>query len=205
MLLVNQSSRLLLTGISLPTATLCLLFLCLQSYEPDGKLPTEPKDIDWPDIAHKLQQPLPAGQQLNVPEWVVLPQPATAASTASASPGVVTNISSDSTSTDSTGTDSTSSTSTGTDSTSTSTSTNLSTRHSAWSGRSLSYSATAQISQGLKEWTSQLNPTKDEQKDMKATMQAVSSVLQAICKNKTWTVQVLPVGSNKKKTSLRGS
>jgi tRNA nucleotidyltransferase (CCA-adding enzyme) len=69
----------------------------------------------------------------------------------------------------------------------------------------LSYSATAQISQGLKEWTSQLNPTKDEQKDMKATMQAVSSVLQAICKNKTWTVQVLPVGSNKKKTSLRGS
>ena len=55
MLLVNQSSRLLLTGISLPTATLCLVFLCLQSYEPDGKLPNDPEDIAWPDIAHKLQ------------------------------------------------------------------------------------------------------------------------------------------------------
>lgn len=63
----------------------------------------------------------------------------------------------------------------------------------------------AQISLGFAEWTSQLRPTKREQQGMKATVSEVCTALQDICKTQTWSVQVLPVGSCKKKTSLRGS
>lgn len=184
----------------------CRFLACVRSYDvkPKAKVVQATKDADWPDVALRLGSLVACcadGQPLHpvhMPDWLVdwcLQQGSTAgpptgvASTASAAPAHGRHPSTNSPS------------SSGSSSSSTSTSSDGSTSGS----RSSSITARAAISNGFKRWTEQLCPDKAEKAYLHATVTAVCEALQDICKGQPWTVQVLPAGSHKKKTSLRGS
>jgi hypothetical protein len=155
----------------------------MHSYKPEGNRVEEPEDTDWPDVAHMLGSLVSAGQQVHMPPWLVDHCLKPHAASGASSP---TQRQADS-------------------SASTSASSSTSTSSSTSSGSS---NARTQITAKFKDWTDQLIPvsgTGEEKEDMKATVNAVVAVLQNICKNQTWSVEVLPVGSSRKKTSLRGS